>query len=292
MRALPQVSWLLLVAQPLAAQPSSGTSEHLATSRFVAEARAGSARYRSQGAAIEDGFRRVGLDFPSMGEHWVNPGRALSGDFAPGRPAMLTYVRVGGEPVLVGVGYIALLGPGAEPPRVPPANGYWHEHNGSVVEESRPLHHPGGASGSSSEGAADGIRVSVLHAWVWAENPSGLFVAENHALPFVRLGIAAHPDLPPAARHALSLALDDEGYHASVIRGAVGAAPAEADAIDAMVTRYRSLARQVLDDRSDPQRLDATSVSRLEAVWSGMWEALEHALPSRTRPLQALRAHF
>ena len=293
MRPLPHISCLLLLAaQPIAAQPTHGTSDDLATARFVAEARAGTARYRSHGAAIDDGFRRVGLDFPSMGEHWVNLGRALSGEFAPGRPAMLTYVRVDGEPVLVGVGYIALLGPDAEPPRFPPANGFWHEHNGSVVEESLPLHHPGGAPGPSAEGAVDGIRVSVLHAWVWADNPSGLFVADNQALPFVRLGIPPHPDLAPAARHALSLALDHEGYHASVIRAALAAAPAEADAIDGVVTRFRSLAQQVLDDRSDPERLDSASCYRLETVWSGMWDALEHALPSRTEPLQALRAHF
>ena len=61
--------------------------------RFVAAARSGTERYRDQQAAIEDGFRVVGPDFPGMGEHWIHIGRLLQARFDPARPSLLQYAR-------------------------------------------------------------------------------------------------------------------------------------------------------------------------------------------------------
>jgi hypothetical protein len=288
MRAVARVLLpFLLVARPLAAQPAADTSDPAAVERFLAEAREGTARYRSQQAAVEDGFRRVGVDFPAMGEHWVSLGRAMSGDFVAGRPAMLTYVRVGGVPTLVGVGYIALLDSGERLPPFPPANGFWHEHNGSVAEESLPFRHHGGAPSASS-----GVRVSVLHAWIWAENPAGIFVTDNWTLPFVRLGVSASPDVSRDARHALSLSLDGEEYYASTMRAALTLSAGEANRVEGVIARYRSLAREALGAASHRTGLDPASVARLEALWAEMWAELGRTLPLRTRQLAALRDHL
>src|SRR5690349_4193807 len=82
----------------------SGPSRHASRARvaapneFVAAARAATQRYQSQEAAIADGFRRVGGDFPAMGEHWVNLPQVMADSFAPATPSVLTYIRVGGTP--------------------------------------------------------------------------------------------------------------------------------------------------------------------------------------------------
>ncbi len=114
------------------------------TAKLIADARAGTARYRSADSAIVDGFKRVGVEFPAMGEHWVNLPRVLENRFDPARPSVLIYATAHGKRELVGVAYTALLERGEHPPATAARLTDWHEHNGSVAEESLPLHHAAG----------------------------------------------------------------------------------------------------------------------------------------------------
>ena len=116
-----------------------------ANTAFIAAARAGAARYRSRDAAIADGFRPVGVEFPAMGEHWVNLARVMADTLDPAMPPVLIYVMVNGKPQLGGVAFTDLLSRGESVGRVPGAR-FWHEHNGSITEESFPLQHHMGLS--------------------------------------------------------------------------------------------------------------------------------------------------
>lgn len=282
---------LMLTAGPLLAQPrASATDTSLA--RFLAEARQGTVRYRSQEEATADGFRRVGVDFPAMGEHWVSPQRVLSDSFAAHHPAMLTYIRVDGIPRLAGVVYATLLRPGEHPPRFVPADGLWHEHNGSVVEESLPSHH-GPESFTGAFAVSPQVRVSVLHAWIWDENSAGVFATENWSLPFHRLGVPPRPGVTRAAVHALALATDGEEYYVLTIRTALSSSSTtEDEAIRRILAARRSQAREIAVAAREHGLVEDAVVVRLETLWAEMWEELIGELPGHSERLRELREHL
>ncbi|HSJ13495.1 MAG TPA: hypothetical protein VK939_03715 [Longimicrobiales bacterium] len=96
-------AWLLLGAvlhaMPAAAQdPGAVSSDSVA--QFLDAARRAAEKYRERAVAVREGFRRVGPDFPGMGEHWIQPGRLVSARFRVEAPAVLTYAVIGGEPSL------------------------------------------------------------------------------------------------------------------------------------------------------------------------------------------------
>lgn len=174
-----------IFASPVPAQHAAHVAHHPATAggdtitdAFVARVRAATERYQDLSAAIADGFRRMGPDIPSLGEHWVNLARIATGGTTAVQPPVLIYVRVDGAPVLAGVAYTALLGAGDPYPDHPVPSRYWHEHNGNVDEEILPLNHRADARASPPAST----RLAVAHAWIWIANPDGLWVADNPAL--------------------------------------------------------------------------------------------------------------
>lgn len=258
---------------------------------FLESARAGSARYRSADAAIADGFKRVGTEFPFMGEHWVNLPRVLENSFDASRPSVLIYVNSVKGRELAGVGYTALLAAGEKPPVSPAPESAWHEHNGSVIEESLPgLHqddghegghktgHESGQSGghkSDNGGTPDGLRLAVMHAWVWTENPAGPFVTDNAALPFARAGIPRRA-MSAALLRGLTLAQDSAGYYFQTLRTALRTSESEDP----------RLARAIADARAAAASDDAA----LERAWSALWSAIDRELPARRAELARVRS--
>ena len=283
------VAWLMVAAtSTLDAQARSSAVE-----RFVAQAQLGTRRYQSQATAIADGFKRVGVEFPAMGEHWVNLQRVMEDTLAPSRPSVLIYVNAGGKPRLAGVGYTALLEPGEKPPDFAPARGFWHEHNGTVADESFPLaHHLGGASAADPSS----LRLSILHAWVWTPNDAGVFATDNWGLPALRVGATAPLALSRDALRGLALASDTTDYYALMIRtglaGRGGLSAAEERAVLANLAEHRARAmRAVSRVRGDSRVPDDVGVS-LASVWASLWSALEQALPARRSQLRQLRQHL
>lgn len=269
----------LLVAPELCAQgAASPRGVDAATARFLARARAATARYKSQDEAIADGYKRVGVEFPAMGEHWVHLGHVLEDSLLAERPAILIYVNIGGVPSLAGVGYADLLTPG-EPLPAFPAAGMWHEHNGSVDEESFPLTHHATPDGRGAGRVEP--RLAVLHAWIWRENPAGVFVTDNWSLPFARLGVAPRP-LPRTALNALALASDEEGYYLLTLRTALSLSARDEATAAAVLASQRRAARLI----------PPADIAGLEAQWSRLWSELERALPRHGAALRALRAQL
>lgn len=208
MSAIVIMSVLALVAQAGAAQVSPVDS-------FAARVRASTARYQDQREAMKDGYRRIGPDFPSMGEHWLNRAIVMRGDIDPLRPPILEYITVNGRPVLAGVAYAKLAY--GEPPvtAIPAPGSAWHYHAGSVDEESFIASHAAGGASDSTRGP----RIAVLHAWLWADNPAGLFATDNWMLPWRRLGI--EPPISPgpdSLTMMAALAAGGEHYFTTLIR--------------------------------------------------------------------------
>jgi hypothetical protein len=270
----------LLVAEKVAGQQAQPSSPE----QLVSAARAATSRYQDANAAIADGFKRVGVEFPAMGEHWVNLGRVLEDRFDASRPSVLIYITVDGTRRLAGVGYTALLDDGERPPETAAKLSDWHEHNGSVIDESLPVHgasHEISHEMSSPPAELEGLRLAILHVWAWTTNPAGVFVTENWRLPLVRSGVE-NRELSAAAIRGLSLANDSASYYEQTLRTAL-------QLNDAELARARDViqgARQAARSAFVRGAVDETA---LAASWTDFWTALERALPRRRDELHALR---
>lgn len=256
---------------------------------FVSTARAATARYQDRAAAIEDGYRKVGPDFPGMGEHWVNPGLLVAGVLDPGRPPVLEYVTIGGTPKLVGVAYAALVTDSTWPPALPLPSWAWHTHAGTVDEESFILSHAG-VHQAHLDGS--GPRVAVAHAWIWLDNPAGLYETDNWAVPCARLGFAPPAGLSADAGRALALAAGGTAYFATLVR-VVGAPDSTEQArLQAVLERAGSEVLRRVGHGTGRTPLPPELLPELEASWRRTWgDLLAAASPAVRERLAALPAH-
>lgn len=262
------------------------------STRFLERARSGTSRFQAQQRAIDEGFTRVGVEFPAMGEHWVSFARLLEDKFVPDHPSVLIYVNTTRGPQLAGVAYSRLVTGRSAPPAFPYA-GAWHEHNGAVNEESLPINHTAHAmtGGAIADGAP---RLFVLHAWIWTPNPDGTFATDNWALPLRRLQRAtAQPAKPPVSRDvamAIALADDEAEYYRLVLSTSLGLSDAEDARVTRLLEDYRTRARQQVEEIRDGRQPSAALADRLTTLWSALWRALDVTLPARTEALRQLRA--
>lgn len=280
-----------LVAPARQSVPSQGAAVR-EPARFIAEAREGTRRYLSRQRAIDDGFTRVGVEFPAMGEHWVSLARVMEDSFDAKRPSILIYTNTRDGPRLAGVAYSKLLRGSQTPPSFPYANA-WHEHSGTVTEGSLPLSHLSPAkSGAGRQRPSEEStpRFFVLHAWVWTENPEGTFVTDNWILPQARLGLSTVERWDRAVASAMALAADEDEYYRLVVRTMLSLSDDEDRAAARVIDAHRALAQRTLAEVRATHGLDARSASKLRAVWAALWNGLERALPNRAKALHDVRA--
>ena len=229
----------LAFAVPVHAQrPDTGASpgrtarERGTMERFVAEARKATERFKDITVAVSESYLKVGPDFPAMGEHWVNAERIMRAEFDPARPAILTYATIGGKHTLTGAVYALALRPGEKPPAVPD-DAQWHDHVGTIDEESLLFGHDRNAG-------SDDLRLVVMHAWLWTANPDGMFATDNWTLPLARLGITGSERVPVPAARALSLLADSASYHERLFTTAGALEERERVAVERIVARHRA----------------------------------------------------
>ena len=268
MRATALLLTLSLCRLDAAAQ-SGGDRDDVA--RFAALAKAATERYRDQSAAIADGYRRIGPDFPSMGEHWLSVSLAVHPEVDPLHPPILEYVSVAGKPVLAGVAYTQLVRDALPQVPIPAPAAAWHFHQGSVDEESFVLSHAAAQLAAGDSTPPEGPRIGVLHAWLWLENPAGLFATDNWSLPWRRIGISRPGWVGAAAPAdlAAALAAGGAGYFTTLLRYRQRLTAEQAGRIATVLERHGREIRALLES----QRAGHEPADRGEL--STAWTAVE-----------------
>jgi hypothetical protein len=192
----------LACAAPLGAQahdhahPASTVAPELDAQ--VERVRQATERYRDIGVARREGYRLFGAEGPLMGEHWYHPD-AVRRPLDLARPSTLQYATIGGRKVLVGVAYTYYRRPGE-----PVAEGFagtgdaWHTHDVTRLARTATARRPllrgvvERRIRRGRVGAGDGrTLLTMVHAWVWLENPDGMFAQQHRALPYLRAGLPA-----------------------------------------------------------------------------------------------------
>ena len=144
------------------------------------------AKYRDIEVALEEGYLQTTEDVPNMGAHFIHPIRALDGLFNPAEPEILMYT--GDEELgwrLVGTSFVLPREQvGDEHPEAfagPLDN--WHVHYSLCTG-------PNSISRSTTpEQCAEEQSVWLpsygwmIHAWVWDDNPMGVFNMWNPSVP-------------------------------------------------------------------------------------------------------------
>lgn len=239
---------------------------------FVARARAATERYKDQNAAAADGYRRLGPDFPAMGEHWANGEIVIRGEFDASRPGLLTYARINGVPTLTGAVYALPLSDTEVPPPFPFDRSLWHDHIGTIEDESLLLAH------NAPHGATGGLRLAVLHAWIWLENPDGTFVTDNWALPYARLGLRSPGPAPGGAARALALVSGAMPYYVSLAEKLGSPSDVERQQIVATLAKHQSLIAKWWKSRTPNPETTAADESTLNGMWNALWSEVERSV--------------
>ncbi len=271
---------LALMALQADAQPAEGPCAaqvaSLSRDEFIACARAGTEKYLDRSAAVLDGYRRIGRDFPGMGEHWIRVSLVFDGRFDPARPEILTYVLIGGIPRLLGVAYAVPLLRGEKPPDGPAGPEAWHDHSRTVEDETvLPHHHTHGSAG-------DGARLAMLHAWIWSSNPDGMFAADNWAIPFLRLGLTPAAETRPAVARALALAAGGRTYFEMAIDVGAALSAAEKSRVTHALEEAEAEAEEVVRVLEGPVLGDSAE-TQLAGIWTRLWTAIDAALGEDAR---------
>lgn len=243
------------------------------------------ARYADRRQAVADGYRRLGPDFPGMGEHWLNPGVMLNGRIDAARPTLLTYATIDDSVRLLGVGFVTTTqgDAGNDPASVPGWPDAWHEHSGLLADES-------GARGDRPSESSTATHVWVLHVWTVLANPAGRYFPDNWALPFARAGL-----LPPGessvamdadvdASRALALASGGDVYLRHVLTDADVRTAANAVRVDAVISVSRAATELVVQRARSTGRVEVGEVLRLREIWRELARSLEQLVGPVVRP--------
>ncbi len=213
--------------------------------------------------AIAAGYRRVGTDFPGMGEHWVLSAAVFAGSVDPARPSLLTYAEIAGRPRLVGAGFIVPVWGDTLPHDLPGWPAAWHEHSGLLADES-------GARPGEGGDRPQGVRIWVLHAWTALPNPAGENVADNWALPFARAGLAPPPQAEPIAGRAMSLVVGGDVYFRGLVGDAVPLSTGQVEQVDSAIARAVAKVHLLTDPARNTGALDPEAVDGLRVVWGSL----------------------
>lgn len=263
----------MCVPQSVAAQPRDASH-----AQFIESARRATARFRDIEVAIAESYVKVGPDFPAMGEHWVNGELLMKAQLDPTRPAILTYVMIDGKRSLTGAVYALALRSGERPPAS--LGGQWHDHVGTVDEESLLFGHDR-VSGD------DDLRLVVMHAWLWVENPAGMFVTDNWALPFARHGVDPPADTDRDAARALALISERDDFQLQLLASAGELTEQEVASVSAVIERHRGSLTRWWRSRTG-RGTRAVTRAELDALRE-RWRALESEALAAISPPSAAR---
>jgi hypothetical protein len=195
----------LVVAPALEAQghdhanrTASAASASPALEAEVEAVRRATERYRDIEVARREGYRLFGMEGPLVGEHWYLPD-AVRRPLDMARPSTLQYATVDGRKVLVGVAYTYYRRSDEPVPEgFAGAGDVWHTHDVTRLARAATAERPVLRAiverriRRGRVGAGDGrTLLTMVHAWVWSENPDGMFAGQHRGLPYLRAGLPA-----------------------------------------------------------------------------------------------------
>lgn len=233
----------------------------------IAAVEASVAPFAQPATARDSGFRPALGMIPTMGTHWVNALRMLSGTGSdPARPEHLMFSPVAGEEKLVGVAFAYQARPGQETPDLfDGALDAWHTH----PELSPP-----------------GMELTMLHVW-FVPSPDGPFAGHNPWLAYWAVGLE-----PPAAAR---LADEADSYRIRALGLALAETVDEGRDGGLLSSLLRTGRLPALEPRRDRIRelipvLEAAQVAGDPVAWNAAadaavaeWEAI------RAATLEAIR---
>jgi hypothetical protein len=260
--------------QPSHAHHTAIVDTSVATvAEFLTRARAGAAPFADRAAAVAAGYRRLGPDFPFGAEHWVNPRLMADDAIVAERPEVLLYVPTPSGPSLVGVAYVLPREPHEPTPDFPAPAAFWHDHWSSVDEEVARSHDHMAAAAPTAE-----PRVAMLHLWLFATNPEGVFALEHRGLPLLRLGIASSASDHGAIGWMGALAHGAAPHFASLLRTEL-----RVDEVAARteLERYATSAAALFDAARTRARLDEDAATALLALAGQLTAELERRYGAR-----------
>ncbi|HEX6368678.1 MAG TPA: hypothetical protein VF006_07095 [Longimicrobium sp.] len=182
-------------AHPTVAAPAASAAS---VDAEVERVRQATERYRDIGVARREGYRLFGMEGPLMGEHWYLPD-AVRRPLDMARPSTLQYATIDGRKVLVGVAYTYYRRPGEPLPEgFAGAGDVWHTHDVTRLARAATAERPllraivDRRIRRGRVGAGEGrTLLTMVHAWVWSENPDGMFAQSHRGLPYLRAGLPA-----------------------------------------------------------------------------------------------------
>lgn len=241
------------------------------------------ARFADQRVAADEGYSRIGTDYPGMGEPWISFGALARKTVDPANPVLLFYAPVHGKATLVSVGYVVTTRGAAPPSGAPGWPQVWHEHAGVLVEDSVVVApRPGPAAGTLTP------RVWVLHLWTGLPNAEGAWRPDNWMLPFARLGLRlTAPASYEAARAASLTVARGDAYLLKLLEDANFNVAPNSRAV-ARVVAARERAAAIIRGRN---QLDQLQLDALAQVWRTLVAALHEVAGDRVLPYLAPSHH-
>lgn len=144
------------------------------------------AKYADIQVALEEGYLQTTEDVPNMGAHFIHPVRALDGLFNPAEPEILMYA--GNDELgwrLVGTSFVLpreQVGDDHPQAFVGPLDN-WHVHYSLCTGPDNISRSTTPERCSEENGVWLPSYGWMIHAWVWDENPMGVFSMWNPNVP-------------------------------------------------------------------------------------------------------------
>ncbi|HEX2443768.1 MAG TPA: hypothetical protein VHJ77_07450 [Vicinamibacterales bacterium] len=265
----------------------------------IEEVRLATARYRDHGVARDDGYRLFGSEGPLMGEHWYRSDLVRK-PLALDHPSTLQYATIANERRLVGVAYTTYRRPTDPMPEgFAGSDDHWHVHDvvklARAISEGRPLLRflTENKITRGKLGGGDGrTHLTMVHAWIWLENPDGMFANDHPVLPYLRAGLPESWVGKGRLEAARGLALAAKNGCASEIKRIDALAQLERAQRRAMEERCDAAASEVRAALARPGRTAAAVNQASERAWRGFVEAKDGLLtPDQKRRLASIVEH-
>lgn len=221
------------------------------------------------------GYRSLGPDMPNMGVHWINTGIAVQRSIDFERPSTLTYLPVNGALQLTGVAYTSPVKTGETAPVLPIESMTWHYHSGSLEKEAHGIHAEHMQRAQTAE-----MNLAMLHAWVWSDNPDGIFSADNWALSYYRFGLKPpkSEELDPDVSKALFLASGKVDYYLKFIELSIEPETLDEDTIRPVLSEYSLKVNDVLKSYEPGNSISANHREEISELWLDMWQQIKQIL--------------